>query len=150
MKGKVYEIFNEETQAYYIGSTRQEYPRRRLYRHRQDCMLGQERYYPLFDCVDMAPTFKIIDTDEYETIYQLREKENYYLNKYRQEGKTCTNKNMAFVPEHLKATALKVAKQKYMKTEKGKAKKKIWNKAYNQRRKLKSAHLKNAKSNEKT
>lgn len=145
MKGSVYEIFNPEKDCYYIGSSYHKFPKKRYYRHRQDCMLGMERYFDLFDCVDMRPNFKIIDEGEYETIYELREKENYYLNSYRQSGKNCTNKNMPYVPEHLKATAIKVAKRKYNQTPNGKAKRKEQNKRYREKQKLKSILNQNAK-----
>lgn len=138
-KGYIYEIYNPELNCYYIGSTRQQIPKKRLYRHRQDCRLGIERYNELFNCKDMEPQFKVIDECDYNGPYELREKENYYLNYYRQNGKTLTNKNMAYVPEHMKATALKNAKMKYAKSKKGKEMRKWQNYRHIQRKKIKSA-----------
>jgi|TARA_R100000482_G_C5124721_1_gene147948 hypothetical protein len=116
MKGKIYKIYNPTNKNTYIGSTIQSYPKKRLYRHKQTAQTCP-RYGCLFDDeVD----FKVICECEINNQDELRELEQVFIKIAEQSDEICVNKNMSYVPEHLKKIRIRQQKNKYNKSEKGK------------------------------
>jgi len=143
MKGTIYGIFNDTKKLCYVGSTRQPYPKKRFYRHRQDGDL--ERYGELF-CDECR--FEELHNGEYEQTYQLRANENTFIQLWQgQQGWNCINKNLAYCPPELRQTCARNAQRKWNATDRGKDMRKWQNYRHNARIKINKEILKYNKNN---
>lgn len=116
MKGNIYKIHNPVNNNTYIGSTIQSYPKKRFYRHRKSA-----KECPRYGCLfDNECDFKIIAEVEINNQEELRELEQVFIKIAENSDEICINKNMSYVPEHLKKMRINEQKRKYNKSEKGK------------------------------
>ena len=115
MKGTIYKILNKTKNSCYIGSTIQKYPKKRYWRHKQDCNCS--RYEGLFDD---DKDFIIVAEVELNNKTELRELEQFFINVANNSGEKCINKNWSYVPEHLKVQRKRMYCKKHNQTERGK------------------------------
>ncbi len=115
MKGTIYKIINKTKNTCYIGSTIQKCPKKRYWRHKQDCNMS--RYENLFDD---DTDFIIITEVELNNKTELRELEQFFINVANNSGENCINKNWSYVPDHLKVQRKRMYCKKHNQSEKGK------------------------------
>tara|TARA_R110002012_G_scaffold316777_1_gene532165 strand:+ start:1077 stop:1520 length:444 start_codon:yes stop_codon:yes gene_type:complete len=138
MKGQIYKIHNPTNKNTYIGSTIQKYAKKRLYRHKklsQNC----HRYGCLFD---NDTEFSVLAKIEINKISELRELEQVFIKIAENSVDICINKNMSYVPEHLKKLRINEQKVKYNHSDKGKEARKWQNYRHIKRKKINEAILK--------
>lgn len=142
-RGKIYKIISESTDLVYVGSSIEKYLSQRLRKHRVSYTSWQQtkkKYIGSFEILQHNDE-QIVLLENYPCTSkdELRAREQFYIEKFTNDGIKICNKKRAFLSKEHKNDSHK----KYAKTEKGKAyRRKYYNnsttiKNYNQTDKVK-------------